>query len=134
MTMFVLDASVIIKWILLDRDTEDDTEKALGILQAIKNGHIDLQQPPHWLAETSAVVSRLSPTIAQESVALLYAMDFPVLNGPEVYGRACQLAIELQQHLFDTLYHAVALCQPETILVTADDRYYRRASTVGSIV
>jgi len=134
MTRLTLDASVIIKWILSDRTTEEDTEKALDILQAIKNGRFILQQPPHWLAETAAVVSRLSPKIAEESVALLYAMEFPILNGPEVYQRACQLAVEFQQHLFDTLYHAVALCHPNTVLVTADDHYYRKASAAGSIL
>ncbi|GJL62751.1 MAG: hypothetical protein NPIRA04_14050 [Nitrospirales bacterium] len=134
MTYLVLDASVIVKWILSDRTTEEDTGKALDILQAVKDGHLTLQQPPHWLAEAAAVISRLSPMIAQESVALLHAMDFPVLIEPEIYQRACHLAIELQQHLFDTLYHAVALCQPNTMLVTADDRYYRKASKIGSIV
>lgn len=134
MTSLVLDASVIIKWILSDQTNEADTGKALEILQAVREGNIILHQPPHWLAETAAVISRLSPKIAQKSVALLYAMEFPVLNGPEVYQRACHLAIELQQHLFDTLYHAVALCQPETLLITADDRYYQKASKIGSIV
>ncbi|GJL52534.1 MAG: hypothetical protein NPIRA01_37610 [Nitrospirales bacterium] len=44
------------------------------------------------------------------------------------------MAIELQQHLLDTLYQAVALSQPKTKLVTTDDRYFRKASKIGSIV
>ncbi|WP_447970145.1 type II toxin-antitoxin system VapC family toxin [Nitrospira sp. M1] len=134
MISLVLDASVIMKWILSDHANEPDTGKALDILQAMNDGHITLQEPPHWLAETAAVVSRLSPKVAHESVGLLYAMEISVLNGPEIYQRACDLAIELQQHLFDTLYHAVAFCQPDTILITADDRYYRKASKVGRIL
>jgi predicted nucleic acid-binding protein len=36
-------------------------------------------------------------------------------------------------HLFDALYHAVAM-QTDAILITADERYYRAAHVNGSIV
>jgi hypothetical protein len=36
-------------------------------------------------------------------------------------------------HLFDTLYHAVALEHEDALLVTADDRYYRKAEHYGTI-
>jgi predicted nucleic acid-binding protein len=43
------------------------------------------------------------------------------------------LSIQLNHHLFDTLYHALALSVPGAILVTADRRYYDKARTVGQI-
>ena len=46
----------------------------------------------------------------------------------------CELARALGQHVFDTLYHAVALLTPGAMLVTADERYYRKAAAYGSIV
>jgi predicted nucleic acid-binding protein len=52
----------------------------------------------------------------------------------DVYLKACDLSNSLKQHLFDTLYHAVALTEPDTIFVTADDRYYRKAASAGKIV
>jgi len=48
-------------------------------------------------------------------------------------GRACHLAIETQQHLFDTLYHAVALESTDTVLVTADETYRKKAQNMGHI-
>jgi hypothetical protein len=36
--------------------------------------------------------------------------------------------------VFDTLYHAVALSHSNAVLVTADERYYRRALRPGQIV
>jgi predicted nucleic acid-binding protein len=42
------------------------------------------------------------------------------------------LAIDLGHHLFDTLYHAVAL-ESEACLVTADDRYHRKAEALPGI-
>jgi hypothetical protein len=51
-----------------------------------------------------------------------------------VLRRGVELAIELKQHLFDTYYHAVALETPDTMLITADERYLRAASAKGRVV
>jgi len=61
-------------------------------------------------------------------------MDLPVLDGLEVYERAARLAADTGQHLFDTLYHAVALSRPGASLVTADERYYRAARDAGRLI
>ncbi len=47
--------------------------------------------------------------------------------------RATNLAIETNYHLFDTLYHAVALENEDALLVTADDRYRMKAERYGMI-
>ena len=46
--------------------------------------------------------------------------------------RAADLSIALNHHLFDTLYHAVALEEGAT-LVTADETYYGKAKDLGSV-
>jgi len=61
-------------------------------------------------------------------------LDLPYDDGPSVIGRACRLAIDLRQHLFDTLYHAVALETPGATLITADDKYFAAAASLGQIV
>ena len=53
---------------------------------------------------------------------------------PEVYATALDLSIRYRQHLFDSLYHAVALQVPGAPLVTADRRYYAKAWREGRIV
>lgn len=133
MTRIVADASVAIKWLLPQRHDESDWERALGMLQGIKTEQIELRQPPHWLAEVAAVVTRLSPATALEDISDLYAMDIPVVQSAEVYATACALSRDLDHHLFDTLYHAVALCLDGAVLVTADERYYRKASRRGRV-
>ena len=133
MTTAVLDASVIVKWIFPHRPGESQSDLALTLLQSIRAGRLDVIQPPHWLAEVAAVTARLQPALAEEAVSLLYALEFPVMGEIEVYQRACDLAVSLEQHLFDTLYHAVALSQSDAVLITADEQYYRRASRFGGI-
>lgn len=134
MTTVVLDASVVVKWIFADRADESHSFQALHILQAIKESRVSVVQPPHWLAEVAAVTVRLDPLRARQAVSLLHALEFPVSATTDLYERACELSASLHQHLFDTLYHAVALTEPGAILVTADEQYYRRAHKAGRIM
>ena len=39
----------------------------------------------------------------------------------------------MHHHLFDTLYHAVALENSNTMLITADDNYCKKAQALGRI-
>ena len=130
----VVDASVVVKWIFADEKREQHTTSAVDVLHEIREGAVGVLQPPHWLAEVAAVVARLDPGSAAEAVRLLYAMEFPVLAEPEMYTTACELSAQLGHHVFDTLYHAVALHRPPTLLLTADEQYYRKAHRIGSLV
>lgn len=134
MSRLVVDASVAVKWLLSQRQEEAHTDQALLLLDAVRNGRVDLIQPPHWLAEVGAVLARLEPELAGEAVQLLHAMEFAVRDDAAIYTRGIELAVRLNQHLFDTLYHAVALSEPGTMLVTADMRYFRKAKPLGAIV
>jgi predicted nucleic acid-binding protein len=129
----VLDASVILKWLLEDPAREPDTDKALALIDAVVHGKLDILQPVHWLIEVAAVAARLTPQTATKDVELLSAMQFPTSDGPDVLLRATALAIETDHHLFDTLYHAVALEHDDTILITADDRYRGKAKRYGRV-
>jgi predicted nucleic acid-binding protein len=133
-TTVVLDASVIVKWVFADRDDESHSFQALHILQAINESRIRVFQPPHWLAEVAAVITRLDFRRARQAVSLLYTLELPILMDVEVYQKACDLSETLKQHVFDTLYHAVALHEPGAFLVTADERYYRAAHRIGQII
>ena len=120
MIQLTLDASVVFKWLAPDVEEEDLADVALGLLAKIRAGGVGLVQPVHWLAEVAAVAARLCPQDAVEDIANLYDMGLPIDNRPAVYFTAFELAVSLNQHLFDTLYHAVAMHNPDTPLVTAD--------------
>ena len=129
----VLDASVILKWLLGNPAREPDTEKARLIVESVVRGEVEILQPVHWLAEVAAVSARLTPDTAVRDVEMLAALQLPTTGDPNVMRRATQLAIETGHHLFDTLYHAVALEHDAATLVTADERYYSRAKRYGTI-
>jgi predicted nucleic acid-binding protein len=129
----VIDASVVVKWALPQSEAEDNTGEALALLEAVKAGAVDLLQPPHWLAEVAAVVTRLRPEIADEVLDLLDAMELPIAHDLATLKRASRISRDLNHHLFDTLYHAVALEHNGT-LVSADGHYLRKARPLGQIV
>lgn len=131
----VVDASVAVKW-FAEGDwalREDDIEPALEILKASTRGTLDFYQPPHFLAEVAAVVARLKPDQAQQYIDNLAQLNITWATPTVAYTRAIELARQLDHHLFDTLYHAVALSVPGAMLVTADRRYFDKARHLGQI-
>ena len=130
----VIDASVIVKWLLRDPEREAETEKATQVMRAIVEGGTGVVQPVHWLAEVASVLARLSPATAEDDVLMLRAMELPVDDSAEVFQSAGRLAIDLGQHVFDTLYHATALQSPDAVLLTADARYLRAGRSRGHLV
>jgi predicted nucleic acid-binding protein len=133
MIRYVIDASVAIKWLVPENPEEQDVPQALAMLDALKNGDIALYQPAHWEAEIAAVLARLSPVTAIKKIVALRALAFTRVNDTTVYATACDLAIRLNHHLFDTLYHAAALHTTGATLVTADQRYFNKAQSIGQI-
>jgi len=123
-----------VKWAFPDRAREAHAERALNLLHAVHAGRLSVVEPPHWLAEVAAVVTRLAPDRAPEVVALMHAMELPVLDELEVYLEAARLSAESGQHVSDTLYHAVALRRRDASLVTADERYDRNARRAGRVM
>lgn len=129
----VVDASVALKWFFRSRDEEKNVEQAVQILKAIGAGQLKMLQPPHFLAEMAAVLARETPESAQTDMTDLMAIDSEVFEDPAVYATAVDLACRMQHHLFDTLYHATALHVADAMLVTADKRYFHKATKFGSI-
>jgi predicted nucleic acid-binding protein len=130
----VLDASVIIKWLLQDSEREAGTDRATRLMELVIKGDLPVLQPTHWLVEVGAVLARESPATAADDVAMLNALELPVADEPQVLRRGVEMGMELKLHLFDTLYHAVALENEDGFLITADRRYLRAARTKGRII
>ena len=130
----VIDASVVIKWLLRDPEREAGTDKATQLMETVIKGEEPVLQPTHWLIEVGAVLARESPATAADDVSMLNALELPTTDEPQVLRRGVELGIELKQHLFDTFYHAVALENEDSVLITADQRYLRAAQAKGRIM
>ena len=131
---WVIDASVALKWFLRFRAEEDHVPQAIALLEQTLSGVAEAVQPPHFYVEMAAVLAREKPDTAREDMNDLLQLDFRVAEGPELYALAIDLSRRYGHHLFDTLYHAVALLHPGAVLVTADRRYFAKAQKEGRIV
>lgn len=129
----VLDASVALKWFFRNRVAEPHVDVALDLLKEVASGSVELIQPPHFVAEMSAVLAREAPDDAGRDLRDLLDIAFSTRNDAAVHARAMRLAIELDHHLFDTLYHAVAMETPGAVFVTADRRYLAKVQGAASV-
>jgi predicted nucleic acid-binding protein len=127
----VVDASVAVKW-FLGGPNEQWRDKAEAVAASIDAGSTELLAPCHWTAEVIAVVTRLEPSIADHALELLTDMRPRVIDSVLVLRSAAKISVRLDHHLFDTLYHAVAL-EAGGMLVTADERYFKKAEPLGHI-
>ncbi|HEX5957157.1 MAG TPA: type II toxin-antitoxin system VapC family toxin [Hyphomicrobiaceae bacterium] len=79
-----------------------------------------------------SLLARIEPSLVDSALTALDEMR-PVINANiQILRRAADLAISLNHHLFDTLYHAVALEEGAT-LVTADEAYFNKAKDRGCV-
>lgn len=128
----VLDASVALKWYLGHRSEEQDVVKAAALGDLIRSGVAELLAPPHFVAEVIAVLAREQPQHIDEALHDFDVLRPELIVSPRVLRRAADLSIALSHHLFDTLYHAVAL-ECDATLITADSRYFAKAADQGCI-
>ncbi len=130
----VVDASVAIKWFVFESPDEEDTDEALELLRAYRDDRIDFYQPPIWRAEVLAVLARIVPDKVDQHTWKLLAFDHTEATGSSVYLKAVQLSIQLNHHLFDTMYHAAALTHPSATLITADEKYRSKTDSFGRVL
>ncbi len=129
----VVDASVAIKWFLRARSDEQHLANAEAVAAAIDQSGTELFAPAHWTAEVIGVLVRIEADLVDDALLLLDDMRPILIHSVRVVKRAADLSVSLNHHLFDTLYHAVALEEGAT-LVTADETYFAKAKALGAIV
>ena len=128
----VVDSSVTLKWFLRGQPTESHVVEAEAVEAVIEQSGTELFAPVHCTAEVISVLARTKPGSVDDALAFLDDMRPVVIASAPILKRAADLAIALNHHLFDTLYHAVAL-EEQATLVTADEAYFGKAKDLGAI-
>ena len=131
--MLVVDASVAVKWVL----AESDSELAQQII------HSSLLAPDLLLIECGNAIWRhvqlgeLDPADVPQLWAVLRAMPVEIVASPELVERAIDLAVTLSHPIYDCLYLALALDRGARV-VSTDHRFLaasrRRRDLVGAVV
>jgi predicted nucleic acid-binding protein len=128
---YVLDSSVAVKWVL----AEQDTDKALRLRDAYRQGQHELIAPDWFYLEVMNVLGKAAArkTITVQAAIqnqALILLDAPALHASvPLASTAFQLALQHQRAVYDCLYLALAL-QEKCELVTADDALVRQLRPV----
>ena len=80
------------------------------------------------------MLARLSPHTAAQCVDDIAAMRITWAPPSAAYQSAIALATQLHHHLFDTLYHALALEPSGASFITADRRCFDKAQHLGHTI
>lgn len=118
-THYVVDASIIMKWVV----GEPDAERAALLLEH------SLHAPDFWRLECASALTRLYRRKLIESgdvkkmLSDLDSTNIADYGYDTLLSAALSLSIELHCHFYDCLYLALAL-QEDIPLVTADKKFY----------
>ena len=122
MNPVVIDASVAIKWVV----DEVDSDAALAVM-----GGGSLASPDLLIAECANILwkkVRRGELTADEAITaarILQQGDIDILPTRHLMDRATRLAIDLDHAAYDCMYLALAM-ERECPMVTADDRLRRK--------
>ncbi len=131
--LVVPDASVLLKWVL-PAAREPQVEQAIALLNAFRDGVVDVLLPSLWIFEVGNVLARNYPDSAKERLAALAALALPEMP-LDAAGRelALDMAMRNRTSFYDASYHAIALLH-DGRFVTADRRYAEAAGAQGGLV
>jgi predicted nucleic acid-binding protein len=131
-SVFIPDASVLLKWVLKSPD-EADSRQALALRTAWLEGHCQLWVPSVWAYEVGNILGLKAPRRAKALLSLLFALDMEEIPARQTADRAFELMGRHGVTFYDAVYHAAALLQ-DGRLVTADARYLAQTASTGHAV
>ena len=121
MPAYVVDASVAVKWVLM----EADSAAARALLQP----EFALSAPEFILAEVGNVLwkrlrrGEIGQDSAEAAVEAMLSRPLTLHSSGALLSHALNLAVETGRTVYDSLYLALAI-DLETPLITADQRFY----------
>ena len=136
MSVVVVDASVVLRWLLVD---EPDREPALAVRDRIQAGRLEPRQPPHFPMEVASAlvvaarVDRLDPSMVGPLVRSLDAFRLDRVDSHDFASAAAETALDLGLRLPDAGYIVCARRTGGT-LITADRRLFEVALRSGVAV
>jgi predicted nucleic acid-binding protein len=126
--MFVVDASVGLKWVLQEADSP--------LAERLARSDVDLLVPDFWLNEACNVLwlqvrrKLFTPNEAREALALLRAQVEPTPTAElSLHDVALEIGLTVNHSTYDTLYVAFALAMGAERVVVADGPFVTAMQT-----
>ena len=136
MSVVVVDATVVLRWLLVD---EPDREPALAVRDQIQAGRLEPRRPPHFPMDVASAlvvaarVDRLDPSMVGPLVRSLDAFRLDRVDSHDFAPAAAETALDLGLRVLDAGYIVCARRTGGT-LITADRRLFEVALRSGAAV
>jgi predicted nucleic acid-binding protein len=122
MKKYVVDASVILKWVV-GHERESDHEKAMAILETWTEGDIELSAPILWQYEVGNFLGRSLQDEAIDKMNLLLNLNIRnVALTNDIVNRCFSWMSQKKITFYDASYLAVAF-EVQGTLITADEKF-----------
>jgi len=122
MKKFILDASIILKWVL-EKEKEPDHDKATGLLYAWLRGEVGIAAPGLWIYEVANILGRALPDEASQKMKLLLDLQIDRVEFSEqMIGQCFSWMKEHQVTFYDAAYLAAAYAT-DSVLLTSDEKF-----------
>lgn len=129
---FIIDASILIKWLLNEKE---DLFKALKIIQDFMSQKIDLIVPTHCYYE---ILNTFGIKVPSKAITLYSQILMLQIPEQKLTLKNAFKALEIMRKIskvsfYDASYHATAIENNGTF-ITADEKYYRKAKSLKHII
>ena len=132
MRRYVVDASVILKWVFGD-EREPDQDKAVKLLNTWVEGGAELSAPTLWQYEVGNFLGRELPDEAADKMDLLLNLNIKCVDLTDSIFRRCFNWMRQENvSFYDVSYLAVAL-EIEATLITADETFVKKMEKMDRI-
>ena len=125
MERYVIDASVILKWVL-GNEREPDHDVAMGLLHAWVEGRAEISAPKLWQYEVGNFLGRAVPQEAVEKMDLLLKLN---ITGVDLSQGMCRQCFSWMKDKGVTFYDASYLAVAQEVnatLITADAAFLKK--------
>jgi predicted nucleic acid-binding protein len=122
MKKYIVDASVILKWVL-EKEKEPDHDRATGLLHAWVSGEVGIEAPSLWTYEVANVLGRALPNEAEQKMELLLDLQISVVDCSEQMIRQCFTWMKEHQITFYDAAYLAAAYEIDALLLTSDEKF-----------
>lgn len=129
--LYVIDASVMLKWVLKD---EEDADIALRLKDDRISRKVTLAVPSHSFYEVMNTVGLKSPERALTFLSQLFIFKMDEYSiGLSLASKALELMKKFKGATFyDAIYHSLAIKLGGTF-ITADKKYFEKTRKAGHV-
>ena len=132
MEKVVVDASVILKWIL-DGDKESDKDRAMALLKDWGDGRVQLYAPSLWQFEVGNFLGRELPSEAEEKMSLLADLHIGTVPLNDSIYRRCFAWMNGKKITFYDAVYLSAAFEIQAMLVTADEAFIKKMEKIDRL-